>query len=464
MKYFFFRKIQVVAVLMAAFCFSPLLALPQVHEDYAIRRQKLMDFMGDGIAVFKTSGQSSQNFFYLTGFEEPDAAMLLIPEADKKFILFVTPANPARSIWTGHVTGLEGAKERYGADFAYPLDQFEQILSRQLRGKKRLFCSFLDNELTSTLLQMVRRPWNNSPKELVDLTEKIYEMRVIKSGSEIKLLKKAADITAQAQIEAMKTAKSGMNEGEIEAVIEYVFRKMGATRPGFPSIVGSGPNSTVLHHEINNRQTIDGDLVVMDIGAEVGRYTADVTRTIPVNGQFSKEQKDIYSLVLEAEEKALGIIAPGVEINDVHNLAISVIADGLLNLGLITDKESRWQIRAWIMYTINHWIGLDVHDVGDYKRQRDSSRVLEPGMVFTVEPGLYIRMETIENLQEIVGPSVPEEEVAAFIEVVRPAVERYNNIGVRIEDDVLVTEDGYENLSIKAPKTIAEIEKIMKKK
>ncbi len=464
MKHMFHGKIPVVAFVVSVFCFSNLFAVPQVHEDYAIRRQKLMDYMGDGIAVFKTSRENSQNFFYLTGFEESNAVMLLIPKADKKFVLFVRPANPARSIWTGNVTGLEGAKERFGADAAHSLDQFEQILSRLLRGKKRLFCSFLDKELTSTLLQMIRRPWNNSPKELVDLTEKIHEMRVIKSAAEIALLKNAIDITVQAQIEAMKTAQPGMNEGEIEAVIEYVFRKMGATGPGFPSIVGSGPNSTVLHHEINNRQTVDGDLVVMDIGAEVGRYTADVTRTMPVNGVFSKAQREIYSIVLEAEEKALGIIAPGVEINDVHNLAVSVIADGLLNLGLITDKESRWQMRAWLMYNINHWIGLDVHDVGDYKRQRDSSRVLEPGMVFTVEPGLYIRMSTIDNLREIVGPSVPEEEIAAFVNVVRPVVERYNNIGVRIEDDVLVTENGYENLSIKAPKTIAEIETIMKKK
>ncbi len=463
MKHIFHRMIPVVAVAVAAFSFSSLLAVPQIHDDYVLRRQKLMDFMGDGVAVFRTSEQSRQNFFYLTGLEESSAAMLLVSEAGKKFILFVRPANPARSIWTGEVTGLEGAKEYFGADEAYPLDQFERILAQSLRGKKRIYCSYLNTELAASLLQMASRPWNNYPKQIVDLTEEIYEMRLIKSAAEITLIKKAVDITSQAHIEAMKAAQPGMNEAEIEAVIEYVFRKQGATGPGFPSIVGSGPNSTVLHHEINNRQTVDGDLVVMDIGAEVGRYTADVTRTIPINGQFSKEQKDIYNIVLEAQEKALSIIAPGIEINDVHNLAVSIIADGLLRLGLITDKESRWQMRAWLMYTINHWIGLDVHDVGDYKRRRDSSRVLEPGMVFTVEPGLYIRMETIDNLQEIMGSSVPEEQVKEFIKAVRPVVQRYNNIGVRIEDDVLVTEDGYENLSVKAPKTIAEIEKIMKK-
>ena len=463
MKHIFHRMILVVTIAAVACSFLNLFAVSQVHSDYAWRRQKLMDFMGNGVAVFKTSGQSSENFFYLTGFEEPDAAMLLIPGSDKKFILFVRPVNPARSIWTGDVTGLDGAREIFGADEAYPLDQFERILAQSLRGKEKVFCSFQNSELTTSLVQLVRRPWNNYAKQIVDLTEEIYEMRVIKSKQEIVLIKKAVDITCQAFVEAMKAAQPGVNEAEIEAVIEYVFRKQGATGPGFPSIVGSGPNSTVLHHEINNRQTIDGDLIVMDIGAEVGRYTADVTRTIPVNGLFSKEQKDIYNIVLEAEEKALSIIAPGVEINDVHNLAVSIIADGLLKLGLITDKESRWQMRAWLMYTINHWIGLNVHDVGDYKRRKDSSRVLEPGMVFTVEPGLYIRMDTIDHLQEIVGSSVPEEQINEFVKAVRPVVEKYNNIGVRIEDDVLVTEDGYENLSVKAPKTIAEIEKIMRR-
>ncbi|MFC2167471.1 aminopeptidase P N-terminal domain-containing protein [Acidobacteriota bacterium] len=464
MKYLKHRIIAILGVAVMVCSSSPLFAGPLIHDDFALRRQKIMDFMEDGIAVFRTSEQSRENFFYLTGFMESDAAMLLIPGADKKFILFVRPANPARSIWTGEVAGLEGAKDYFGADEAYPLDQFERILSQSLRGKKRIFCSYINMELTTSLIQMVRRPWNNSPKKIVDLTEIIYEMRVIKSASEIEFIKKAVDITCQAYIEAMKAAQPGMNEAEIEAVIEYVFRKEGAAGPGFPSIVGSGPNSTVLHYEINNRQTVDGDLVVMDIGAEMGRYTADVTRTIPVNGQFSKEQKDIYNIVLEAEEKALSIIAPGVEINDVHNLAVSIIADGLLKLGLITDKESPWQMRAWLMYTINHWIGLNVHDVGDYRRRRDSSRVLEPGMVFTVEPGLYIRMETIDNLQEIVGPSVSENQVIEFVKAVRPVVQKYNNIGVRIEDDVLVTVNGSENLSKKAPKKIAEIEMIMKKK
>lgn len=464
MKYHFHRVIPPVAGLVAVLSVLNLLASPQIPNDYARRRQALMDFMGQGIAVFRTFGESSDNFYYLTGFEEPNAAMLLIPEADEKFVLFVRPSNPARSIWTGDVAGIEGAKKIFGADVAYPLDQFEEILAQSLRGKDKLFCSFSNSELTASLIQLVRRPWNNFPKQIVDITEEIYEMRVIKSQQEIELLRKAADITCLAQREAMKAAYPGINEGEIEAVIEYTFRSQGAAGPGFPSIVGSGPNSTVLHHEVNNRQTVDGDLVVIDIGAEVERYTADVTRTIPVSGVFSEEQRDIYSLVLDAEQRALDIIAPGIEINDVHDTALSVIAEGLLKLGLITDKDSRWQIRAWLMYTINHWIGLDVHDVGDYRRRRDSSRVLEPGMVFTVEPGLYIRMETIDNLQKIVGQSVPEEQINEFVEAVRPAVQRYNHIGVRIEDDVLVTTDGYENLSAKAPKTIEDIEEIMKKK
>jgi len=420
--------------------------------------------MDGGIAVLRTTGGSSSDIYYLTGFDEPDAAMLLIPQGENEFILFVRPSDPSRSLWTGNVYGLENAVEMFSADKAYPLDQFESLLPSYLRNKEKIYCSYSDGDLFSTLRQTVRRPWNRMPKTLIDLTETIHEMRLIKSSDEIERLKKAADITCQAHIEAMRAADPGINEGEIEAIIEFVFRREGGSGPGFSSIVGSGPNSTVLHYESNDRETQDGDLVVMDIGAEFDHYTADVTRTIPVNGRFSEVQSELYDIVLRAQEEAVGMVAPGIGIDEIHFKAVETIADGLFRLGLLTDKDSVWQMQIWLMYRISHWLGLDVHDVGDYRRSRISSRILEPGMVLTVEPGVYIREESIENLEKTLGRSIPEDQIREFVEKVRPAVQKYKNIGIRIEDDVLVTEGGYENLSLKAPKTIEEIERTMKTK
>lgn len=314
------------------------------------------------------------------------------------------------------------------------------------------------------IIKKINTPWRTWPKGVLNWNESIHEMRLIKSPEEIKLIQKAVDITCDSLIEAMKAAEPGMKEFEIEAVIEYVFRKNGSTRPGFPSIVGSGPNSTVLHYDRNNRQTQDGDLVVMDVGAEYGRYKADVTRTIPISGKFTKEQKEIYEIVLRAQEQGIDMIAPGLAIDDIHNHSIEVIKDGLLRLGLLTDKQSKWQIQVWLMCKISHWLGLDVHDVGDYRRKNGKSRILEPGMVFTVEPGIYIRENAIDNLPKILGDSVTEEEITDFISNVRPLVHKYADIGVRIEDDILVTEDGHKNLSVRAPKKIEEIQKIMNKK
>ena len=433
-------------------------------EVFAKRRQKLMDTMEEGIAVFKAD-TFNRDFYYLTGFDEPGAACLIIPDAEEKFILFVRPQNPARIVWTGKRYGTEEAVKVFGADKAYPIAQFEKILPRYLMGKDRIYCSFDNKELTDTLTQMIRRPRDNWPKQIINVLPPIHDMRMIKDSYEIKLMRKAIDITCDALLETMKAAEAGMYEYEIEAIIEYIFRKNGSQRPGFPSIVGSGPNSTILHYDVNKCQTRDGDLIVMDVGAEYGYYTADVTRTIPVNGKFNKKQKEIYEIVLEAQQQAIDKIAPGVGIYEVHYRAVEVIKDGLYRLGLITDKESSWQYRVWLMYNTNHWLGLDVHDVGSRGRDDGKGRRLEPGMVLTVEPGIYIGEHSLASLSETARRSkARKEDIAAFLEKVKPIVEKYMNIGVRIEDDVLVTEDGHENLSSKAPRTIKEIEKWMKKK
>jgi len=263
----------------------------------------------------------------------------------------------------------------------------------------------------------------------------------------------------------MKAVKPGMYEHEIQAIIEYIFRKNGAQGPGFPSIIGSGPNATILHYEANNRQTEDGDLLLMDVGAEFGHYKSDITRTIPVSGRFTQTQKEIYEVVLQAQKEAIKIAGPGVGIYEINNRGVEVIKEGLLKLGLITDKDSGWQHRPWLMYNISHWVGLDVHDVGGRGPDDGQGRRFVPGMVFTVEPGLYIREDTLENLPGMVGRlGIEKDELEDFISRVKPAVKKYANIGVRIEDDILITETGYEVLSSKVPKEIEAIEKLMREK
>lgn len=439
-------------------------AQKQNKDIFAKRRQKLMDKMDGGIAVFRST-ENKSDFYYLSGFDESEAAFLLIPNSKEKYILFVRPKNPARAVWTGERYGVEGAVNIFGADKAYPLDQFEKILSQYLKGKSKVYCSFNDKWLIEKLIPMIRSPYSNRPKQVADPRQYVHEMRLTKSPEEIELMRKAIDITCDALIEAMKATETGMYEYEIEAIIEYIYRKKGSPRPAFPSIIGSGPNTTVMHYEVNNRKTRHGDLVLMDVGAEYGFYKADVTRTIPVNGKFSKKQREIYEIVLEAQQEAINIAAPGVGLYEIHKRGVEVIKDGLYRLGLITDKNSKWQYRIWIMYNINHWLGLDVHDVGGRGPDDGKGRKLEPGMVFTVEPGIYIREDALERLSERRDRLAPDEkEINDFINKVKPAVQKYVNIGVRIEDDILITEDGHENLSKKTPRKIKEIEKLMKKK
>jgi Xaa-Pro aminopeptidase len=454
----------VLLIIFSIFVFGSLDAEDFNKEIFQKRRQQLMEQMGGGIMVLRSASNMS-DFYYLTGLYDQNAIVFIIPEEKEKYIMFIQPTSPPRELWTGKRPGLEEAKTVFGADNAYPINEFDKSIFRYLRGKTKIFVSFRDKELYDKLIPIIRSPSGTEPVPVVDPRPYIHEMRLIKDSEEIKLMRKAADITSEALVEVMKAVEPGMFEYEVEAIIEYIFRKNGAQGPGFPSIVGSGPNSTILHYEDNNRQTQDGDLLLMDVGAEFGHYTADVTRTIPVNGRFSAKQKEIYEVVLQAQKEAIQIAAPGVGIYEINNRGVEVIKEGLYRLGLITDKKSKWQHRAWLMYNINHWVGLDVHDVGGRGPADGIGRRFEPGMVFTVEPGLYIREETLENLPAMLGRSgATEEELEAFIHEVRPAVQKYANIGIRIEDDILITESGHEILSSKAPKEIHAIEKLMKKK
>ena len=445
-------------IVLCLFSFGELEAKSQV---YAQRRARLVEQMQEGIAIFKNTDRS-KNFYYLTGCEEPGAAFLLIPGPQVEFILFVRPYSAVREIWSGKQYTLDEAKQIYGADSVYPADQFERILFKNLRGKSKVYYSMNDEALNERILMLFSRSGGNFPGNIVNPSSYVHEMRLIKGPEEISLLRKAIDITCDSLIEVHRAARPGMFEYEIQAIIEYFFRKNGATL-GFPSIVGSGPNATMLHYNKNDRQTREGDLLLMDVGAEYGHYTADVTRTIPVSGTFSKRQREVYEIVLDAQKQAIAVAKPGVGIHKINEKGVEVINEGLFRLGLITDKKSDWQRRVSLMYYISHWIGLDVHDVGGRGPDDGVGRKLEPGMVLTVEPGIYIRKESFDHLEEMLGRNAPErEELEEYLKAVMPAVEKYAGIGIRIEDDILITETGHDVLSKKVPKEMDEIEKLMK--
>lgn len=456
------------------------------NEVYAKRREKLMDYIEGGIAIFASAEnlgrrvgahyeyKQGSDFYYMTGFPEPNAVFLLIPGAEKKFIMFVRQNYPMAKVWTGERFGPEKAGKIFGADKAFPINQLSDLLPKYLKGTKTIYLNPRDKELKEKIISFLEESNIDPMPEFKDPTPFIHEMRLFKDPFEIKQLQKAIDITCESHIEAYKAVKPGMYEYEIEAIIEYIYRKNGAKRPGFSSIVGSGHNSTILHYEENNRKMQEGDMLLMDIGAEYKRYTADVTRTIPVSGKFTKEQKEIYELVLRGQQEAIKLMVPGKGVLEPHLKAVEVIVEGLVNLGLMTDKNSDWQKRFYILYPSSHWLGLDVHDVGDYGwekgpgwplfDERGVGRSLEPGMVLTIEPGIYLGEDRMESLFQLFGDKIAEKEIKTFIEKVEPVYSRYINIGVRIEDDILITETGHVVLSAKAPKTVDDIERTMTEK
>ena len=437
-----------ITALVTSFAYSGGVEKMDVFKD---RRMRLMQTMeGDGIGVFRTEN-FNQDFFYLTGIDAGPAALILLPE-DSRSILFLQPQRPAQITWVGKKPSLDEAAALYDMDEVYPVNDLETSLGRLIQGKKRIYCDLSDEKLSEIVLRWIKRPFGERPSVVVNPQPQIHAMRLMKDDVEIAEIRESCRITCEALKEVMRAAEPGMYEYELEAVIEYVFRTSGARGPGFPSIVGSGPRSTYLHYEANNHRTEDGDLVVMDVGAMVDRYTADVTRTMPVNGRFSPEQKDIYEAVLKSQVAAVAAIRPGKGLYEIHKTSVEILKDELFRLGLMTDRDSDWQLSVWLMYNTNHWIGLDVHDVGGRGPNDGVGTILKPGMILTVEPGLYIGEHILSNLPAILGRRVKKEEISAFIDKVRPAVLKYLNIGVRIEDDVLVTEAGGENLSASAPK------------
>jgi Xaa-Pro aminopeptidase len=439
-------------------------------EVFTNRRQEVLSQMDENsIALFKAPVVSMRNsdiaypyrtssdFYYLTGFEEPGSAFLLVPGAKHPFIMFVQPAKPEFISFVGKRTGILGVMEEFGADTAFAFNLLEKMIPEYIAGKKPLYLHSSDMDFRDKVKELVKQSENTESRIRIKPIPHLQRMRMIKKPEEIVLMRKACEITGMAIMEVLRTAEPGMWEYELQAVLEYVYRKNGSPRVGFSSIIGSGSNSVILHYKDNNCQTRDGDIVCMDVGAEYGYYSADITRSFPINGTFSESQMDIYEIVLKANKDAIDLSKPGVDLGDVYAHAVDVIRDGLFDLGLIADKDVRWQTRMWLPHGIGHFLGMDPHDVGGYMMQ---GVILKPGMVFTVEPGIYIQQNALDYVH-VFARNESEEAIQVFIEKVRPAVEKYQNVGIRIEDDILITESGYENLSAGVPKETGEIETMM---
>ena len=398
--------------------------------------------------------RQESNFYYLTGFEEPESIMLLNPSAERyRFVLFVRPRNPMMETWQGARAGVEGAMSMFRADTALTYKDFQSALSSFIGGKGTLYYSFgINPKIDETMRTMFMDGTHAENWTTRDPAPLLGEMRLIKNEGDWRMgFQEAIDISAQAHREAFKAIRPGMYEYEVQAVFEYVYRKNGSRRDGYPCIIGSGPNSCTLHYDENSRQMKDGDLVLMDCGAEYGYYSADITRTVPVNGKFSEEQRQIYQLVLDAQTAAIALVKPGTIKSSLDSAMNEVLGDGLMRLSFIKNKRD---FTIFTLHGFSHWLGLEVHDVG--KAIVDGKPgPLEPGMVFTLEPGIYVRPDVLGKLKDL-------KYTGAEMDQCKAAIQQYMNIGVRIEDDVLVTESGCKVLSAAAPRDMEAIEALMK--
>ncbi|HEY9837041.1 MAG TPA: aminopeptidase P N-terminal domain-containing protein [Vampirovibrionales bacterium] len=425
--------------------------------EYQQRRRTLMEKIGSGTAIFRSAPMAvmhndveytfrqDSDFYYLTGFNEPNAVAVFAPHHEEhQFVLFVQPKDPEKEVWTGYRMGVEGAKERYGADEAYPISELEEKLPQYLIKADRLYYHFgRDRRFNETVLTHWQRLMKTYPKRgtgpiaIQDSGTILHPLRLVKSPAELELMRKAAEISVKAHIHAQEFAQPGRYEYEIQAEMEHLFRLQGGNGFAYPSIIASGANSCILHYIENDRQLQENDVLLIDAGCAYGYYNADITRTFPVSGAFTPEQQTIYDIVLEAQKQATAQVQPGNPYSKIHETAVRVLVEGLLEIGLLAGdieeiiKEEKY--KPFYMHRTGHWLGLDVHDVGVYQNGEDPQN-LEPGNVLTVEPGLYIGLET----KPVEGqPEIPD---------------CWRGIGVRIEDDVLVTPDGHEVLTEGVPK------------
>jgi Xaa-Pro aminopeptidase len=431
------------------------------QSEFKKRRKQLMQRIGIGnIALLGSSSTKIRNrdvqypyrqdsdFYYLTGFSEPDALAVFIPGREQgEYLLFCREFDAAKALWEGAHAGLEGATGHYQADDAFPIDDLDDILPGLLENKHKVFYPMgRDPDLDHHLLDWINHIKSQSrsglvaPGELVSLEHILHEMRLFKSPEEIKLMRRAGEVSAAGHVRAMQTCKAGMYEYQIEAELVHHFMQEGLRSVAYPSIVAGGKNACVLHYTENTDKLKNGDLLLIDAGAECDHYAADITRTFPVSGRFSEPQKQLYQLVLAAQTAAIEQIKPGIPWHNAHDASVEVLTKGLVALGLLEGKVKalikKEKFKQFYMHRIGHWLGMDVHDVGDYKIDQ-KWRLLEPGMVLTIEPGLYIPVDC------------------------KTVDEKWRGIGIRIEDDLLVTEQGYEILTNAVPRTVAGIEALM---
>jgi Xaa-Pro aminopeptidase len=389
--------------------------------------------------------RQDSDLFYLTGFDEPQSVLVLLTGDEKpQTILFVRPRDPEREVWDGPRAGVDGAKAEFGADEAFTIDKLEAELPKLLSNRRRLYYRLgrdraFDDRVLGGLEATRRRARTGIfwPTDVSDPGAILHEMRLMKGSEDMDAMRTAARITRDAHLRAMSHARPGMHEYEVEALLLETFRKNGSERPAYGSIVGSGPNATVLHYRSNNRKMDEGDLLLIDAGCEYGYYASDVTRTFPVSGKFSPEQRTIYQLVLDAQLASIEATREGATLEEVHKKSVEVITRGLCALGILNGEPSELiekdAYKPYYMHRTSHWLGMDVHDVGAYY-VGGKPRVLAEGMVLTVEPGIYI--------------SKNDDKIDA----------KWRGIGVRIEDDILVTKNGPENLTADIPKSIEDLE------
>ena len=428
-----------------------------MHNVYARRREELCARLGAGaVAIIHGAGLARRNsdvehrfrqpsdLLFLTGFEEPDAMAVLAPSRAQRFTMFVRPRDRERETWTGRRLGVEGAVAELGADDAHPTHEARERLRDLLDGATEVHYLLSDDGDLDRLVHAVvrdlregERRGRRMPPRMVDLRLTLHEIRLHKDEEALAALRRAAAITAEAHLAAMRDARPGMHEYEVEALVDYTFRRRGGGGPGYGTIVGGGRNATILHY-IDNRDPLRaGDLLLIDAGAEWGGFTADVTRTFPVSGRFSAAQRRFYEVVLRAQEECVALVRPGATVDGIHEHAVRRLTEGMVELGLLagepSDLISSGAYQRFYMHRTSHWLGMDVHDVGAYYPS-GPSRPLAPGMVLTIEPALYVAED---------AEGVPPE---------------LRGLGVRIEDDVLVTAEGSENLTAATPKTVAEVE------
>ena len=434
-------------------------------SEYRQRREQLMSKIGNGTAIFRSAPvavmhndveynfRQDSDFFYLTGFNEPEAVAVLAPHhPEHRFVLFVQPKDWEKEVWSGYRTGVEAAKERFGADQTYSIAELDEKLPQYLEKAERIYYQLgRDRNFNHTILNHWQQLMKTYPKRgtgpmAIESTNPILQaMRQVKSDAELEMMRKAVAISVEAHNHVIDFAQPGRYEYEVQAELEHIFRLRGGLGPAYPSIVASGANSCILHYVENNRQMQAGDLLLIDAGCAYEYYNADITRTFPITGKFSSEQKILYQLVLQAQLAAIAKVQPGNPYNQIHDTAVRVLVEGLIDLGLLAGdieeiiKEEKY--KPFYMHRTGHWLGLDVHDAGIYKCGEEAWQTLQPNQVLTVEPGLYIGFDTkpVEGQPEI--------------------DQRWRGIGIRIEDDVLVTQSGHEVLTAGVPKLVEEMER-----